>query len=1035
MQWSEEQKEILSGTGNMIVSASAGSGKTTVMIEKIRRLIAGGASLKNMVVCTFTNAAAADMRSKLAKKLAEDGRRAELEFLPQADISTIHGLCGRLIRTYFYHTDADPAFEVLRDGEEAAILNECLDTVLARATGDVFRSLNDALLSDRTDKALRRLVVKLYEYARTRSDPDGWLNDCTRLYDEPETVEQRLRERFAAGRERLSEDIRALAAESEAAGFTRNVTGCAVLTDRLYRRAETPAPRTRIPPEFRELNELLRAMSDRVRKFLAREDEALAAPDAGEARAEADCLVSLVRDLSAEYAAAKRRRGRLDFSDLEHYALEILKSPAGDEIRSRVRWVFVDEYQDVNPLQEEIINRLSGGAELFEVGDVKQSIYAFRLCDPRIFAAKYRKYRLDGGGRAVDLNVNYRSASGVVDGVNEVFLRAMTEEFGGVDYAAAALKCGRGVPGEKVRLKIVPGGAPPAYPAVYSVRDDAGGSGKKHGVAAAAVSDIVSLLDQTVRDGGVARPVKPSEIAVIARSRSETLDEIYAMLRARKIPAAYAMKSRVADSPAVRPLVNMLRLIDNRSDDIMLAACLKSRFGGFTDDELADIRRSGGGTFCEAFDRYAGPLRERLDAFRTRLDRYEAMAATAPVDETAGLIVSEAEYFEYLYSEEDGEALAAALSRFLRLAGEVAVTVPELLEYVDSEPDDDAAAADTGDCVRLMTAHASKGLEFPYVLLVDADRKFRFDDAEGPVIADDEYGLAVKRFDYDARKTERTKLYLLSAAAQRRRMTEEELRILYVAMTRAKEKLYIYAAEKKAGDGPTCFLDWLRPALDAEYVEPGGVPDAPAVRRIPARADAALAEAIRARLSFVYPHRHLPQKTTVTALAEREDEASDRRYEGAGTDAERAAEMGTAYHLVMEHIDFGRPFDGEWARLTATYPAETALCDRDKIRTAAAAMAELSAGYRVYREQPFILDDGGTLVQGVIDVLLTDGTSAVVVDYKTTRTKDLATPAYVFQTGMYARAVRELLGLKVKAVYLYSFYTDRLVPVGAAADA
>lgn len=1050
--WSAEQLRVLADGGNMLVSASAGSGKTVVMIEKIRRLLDRGESLKQMVVCTFTTAAAADMKYKLSKALAEAGMQRELEYLPQAAIATIDGICARLVRSYFYHTDADPAFEVLSEGEQTALQTECLTDVLEHEDDELFAALYEALLVDRTDKRIRELILSLYRFSEIQPDPDGWLRDCLRAYDDPMPVQNELQSILADERAALAAEADALRVDTVQAGFTRNVAACEGMCDWLRRLADRPKLTGRVPDWAETLNDRYKNLAERVKKFLAKEDDWIGAPDAAVARPEAELLVRLTRAFRSEYAAAKRKRGRLDFSDLEHYALEILKSDAAQEIQAGVRYMFVDEYQDTNPLQEEIINRMAARADLFEVGDVKQSIYAFRLCDPQIFLRKYRRYAAGKGGRAYDLNANYRSAQGVVDGVNAVFRQAMTEAFGGVDYTQTQLVCGRKAAGERVRLKLVEEADPPAFPAVYSPRADEGGVGKKYAVARAVADDIVALLEGTTAEGSVRRPVRYADIAVISRTRSQTLAELYSILQDRKIPVAYAVKSRACDNPAVRPIVNMLRLIDNRADDVMLAACLQSRFGGMTPiewgslseaekkelrnpsgltaDELADIRRAcpTADTFADAVAAYAGILQPKLDAFKARLDRYEKLAAEKPVDEVAGIMVSESEYFEYLYSLENGETLAAELSAFLELAGAVAVTVSDLVEYADSEPE--GAAAPAGDCVQLMTAHASKGLEFPYVFLIDAEHKFRLDDAQGPVLCDSEYGLAVQQFDYDAHRTARTKLYCLAAERKKRRMLEEELRILYVAMTRAQEKLYIYA-RKGAATEASC-LPWLTAALQAEPAECGDSVQQPRMTKLTYRPDTTLQAEISKQLDKCKARRKeresrspVVQKTAVTALAEQEDAADGRVYECAHTDVERAAAVGTAYHLMMEHIDFFADFDTEWDKLRQRFPASAAMCDPERIRLAQQHMAKLASGKTQYREQPFILDVDGTLVQGVIDLLLVEDEEAVIVDYKTTRSRALDTPAYRFQTGMYAQAVQSLLKLRVEAVYLYSFFMDK----------
>ena len=1060
--WSDDQLRVLEASGNMLVSASAGSGKTAVMIEKIRRLLVRGESLKNMVVCTFTTAAAADMKYKLAKALADPQTRAEMdprhrqretEYLPQAAITTIDGICARLVRSYFYRTDADPAFEVLSDGEKNVLQAECLSDVLEHADGERFALLYDALLADRTDDRIRAFVRNLYEFSEIQPDPDGWLNDCLRIYDDPQAVADALQQMLRAERTALAAEADALRIDTVQAAFTRNIAACEGLTDWLNRLADRPKPTGRIPDWAQPLHERYKDLAGRIEKFLDKEDAWNAAPDAVAARPEAEVLVQLTRDFRAEYAAVKRKRGKLDFSDLEHYALEILMSDAAEAIQAGVRYMFVDEYQDTNPLQEEILNLLSARADLFEVGDLKQSIYAFRLCDPRIFLHKYRAYAAGRGGQAYLLNANFRSSQSVVAGVNAVFGRAMTEAFGGVNYTETPLTCTRNKQG-RLRLKLIEGTRTETYPAVYSPRADKGGVGKKYAMAKEIADDISKLLYRVPdKDDEKQQPVRPSEIAVISRSRSQTLAELYDILRARKIPAAYTVKSRACDNPAVRPVVNMLRLIDNRDNDVMLAACLQSRFGGMTESEwnalsaaekkdlggpgglteenLADVRRAcpTAETFADAVAAYAGTLRPKLDAFLARLDRYEKLAAERPAEEVAGILVSESEYFEYLYSLENGETLAADLSAFLAMPA-AAGTISDLLEYTDSTEETGAAA---GDCVQLMTAHASKGLEFKYVFLADADRKFRLDDVQGPVLFDSEYGLAVQQFDYDAHQTIPTKLCLLTAARKKQRMLEEELRILYVAMTRAQDELYIYG--HTGGRAETSgYMPWLTAALQSEPAEGGDDIVLPRTTHISYKPNATLQAAIERNLSACITRRQereqnpsVVQKTAVTALAEQEDEADGRVYECAHTDSERAAAVGTAYHLMMEHIDFYADFDAEWDKLRQRFPEAAAMCDPERIRLAQRCMAEFAAGKTQYREQPFILDDKGTLVQGVIDLLLVDGDEAVIVDYKTTRSRDLDTPAYRFQTGMYARATERLLKLRVRAVYLYSFFMDKPV--------
>lgn len=1029
MRFSEAQNRIICGKGNMLVSASAGSGKTTVMIEKIRRLIENGASLDNMLISTYTVAAASDMKYKLAAALTGGDAHMsdELERLPQADIGTLHSFCARLIKSYFYLTDADPAFELAGEAEAAAMKQESAAETVARGGGERFPVLYDALLSGRSDAPLKNLLISLYEFAQSQPDPDGWLDGCLELYERPETVRAALSAAFDERRDVLSARARTLLADTCAAKYTRNIRSCEGLEDYI-RWGVPPAAARGAVGDHPDLNERYKSLKKDIEGYRAERTEAENLPDAAEALADARELVMLVRAFARAYDALKRKKGLLDYGDLEHCALEILTA-GGAEIAGKYKYVFVDEYQDINPLQERIIELISAEAELFQVGDVKQSIYAFRLCEPGIFLRRYAAYRRGEGGEAVELNVNYRSDGGVLQAVNRVFSRIMTADCGGVDYAKTPLTAGRNErTADAVALKVLCGEEAEEFPEVYSVLSDRGA--KISGEAAMVAADIAETLTLS-REG---RPVRPEDVAVIMRSRSPLMYRIAEALRCLGIPAAVCAKERPEGSAAVRPLLNALRLLDNREDDVMLASVMLSPFGGFTADELAAIRAGREGSFCEAAAAYDGALRPRLDAFEQKLDRYHGLSKVMPADELAGLIAGEAQYFEYLYAQENGRALAAEAAAFLSAVSASGHTaaLDDFIEYAAGVPAAEKTTA--AGAVRIMTVHAAKGLEFDYVFFAGAETRFRFDDVSKPAMPHREFGLCVRKFDDAARALQKTKLTELAAITKKKGMLEEEMRILYVALTRARERLYIYGKRSKRYEGEdlsaVCNLNWLLPAFPAvEYVSPDECALSPPERvRLVSRSDPALTEEIRKRLAFVYPHSHRPQKTTVTKAAEA---AEERNYaaESVSCDGERAALVGTAYHLMMEHVDFSADFDREWERLGRAFPEERALCDKEKIRSAALEMRSLSEGYRVYREKEFILGENGLLIQGIIDALLIKNGEAIIVDYKTTRARDLVLPQYVFQTGLYARAAEKLLGLTVKRVCLYSFYLGKIVDI------
>lgn len=1035
--WSSAQTAVIEGEGNMLVSASAGSGKTATMIEKICRLIERGVPLDKMFVATYTVAAAEDMRYKLAVELEKGDERckAALETLPNAEIGTLHSLCSRLIRTRFYLTDADPAFEMLSEQDAALMKNQAVDAVLARGGDDCFTVVYDALLQARSDKPIKRLILDTVDFVRTQPDPDGWLDGCLRLYDDPAAVAAELNAYTQAEREELRGRVRALAVDTQAADFARNVPLCYTLSEYLDGGQLPPRATGRVDPLFADLNERYKACLDDVKAFRDEAERRAGLPDAGDARREAALFVQLVRDTAAAYDALKAEKGALDYADLEHKALEILR--AGVDVP--YTHVFVDEYQDINPLQEEIVNLLARNATLFQVGDVKQSIYAFRLCDPSIFLRRYAAYTRGEGGKAYELNTNYRSDGGVLDAANRVFDRLMTPSFGGIDYRGTArLQAGRPVrTPDAVTFRIVTGEDKPVLPPVYRVESD-GGCGVDP-EAALVARDIRALLESSRGN----HPVRPEQIAVIMRSRTQLLYAVADALELAGIECAVCAKESPAQSDAVRPLLNALRLIDNRDDDIMLAAVLLSPFGGFTAEELAEIPVTD--RFTPSVMRYRGRLSDKLDAFFAKFDEYERLAWFLPADELAGKVASDAHYFEYLYAQSGGRTMAAEAGAFLA-AMSASGHCAQLADYIEYALNAPPVERVTGaGAVKLMTAHASKGLEFDYVFFVGAETKFRLSDADRTVNPDREWGLGVKRFDFSARRIESTKLTELIRLRQKKKMLEEEMRILYVALTRAKERLYIYGKRGKQYEGgdlaPTSNLNFLLPALsNVEYVDPSEVKlTPPTFTRVLSRADAALVREIGNRLAARPAPRTEPQKTTVTKLAtdaldeteaavEAEYVDTERAPKGAGGDA--ATQKGTAYHLMMEHIDFKADFAAEWERLCRKFPLESALCDRADIEACFAIVGKLAEGYTLYREQPFIAARDGLLVQGVIDLLLVKGDEAVVLDYKTTRA-DVAALAhkkeYLYQTALYASAVERLLGRNVTGVYLYSFYKNCLI--------
>ena len=1075
MSFTKEQNQaITSRERNLLVSASAGSGKTTVMIERILSLIEDGASLENMVVCTFTRSAASDMRDKLQNALLKrvgdgtefsEAAERELLLLPTAEISTLHSWCQRLIRNYFYVIGADPAFEIADEEESGAMLNAAVDEAVEEkiAAGDAdFNEFYDVMLSGRTDYALKKLVREVYYYAEAQSDPEAWfLSTATRGLNVPAQSEAVIEEAKIRLKERFLPRAKDLMSRTAEAGFKRNYAAVELLVENILTGGSEPIPTPtgRIPDEFRGLNDEYQALKKAYAKAESALTEFSEAPVPDErTRTFTRILLELTASAKDKYAEEKKRRARLDYSDLEHLTVKLVENPeCAVEIRERYRYIFVDEYQDVNPLQERIISAL-GGASLFLVGDVKQSIYAFRMCDPNIFLRKYTHYFESGFSKPIELNANFRSAKEVLDFANRTFSPLMTESFGKIDYAATAmLTSGAGITGGEVRLNlIVSGGEPPREAGVYSVlMGDGGVKGDAEAEANRVVADIVDLLENgkvNLPDGST-RPVRESDIAVLSATRGLLQGLIHSKLKKAGVNASLSDALEFSSVPEIARLTEFMKYIVFGADDVALAAVLLSPIGNLTEDELALVRLSGDPAekrFFVLCENYAATKTDdtarKLGEFFALTERYRGYAKTHTACEFIGRLVAEKNWFTRVSAGDDPSLKTDALAAFLDhlASSKYGSSVYEYVEYL-SEFSSEADRSPVADAVSIMTVHASKGLEFPFVFLVDTAHGFNFTETFGRVMLDDTMGVCMKNFDETERVVKPNKLTIAAGLKKRRALAEEEMRLLYVAITRPKQGLYVYAtvSEKTAeaiaygaeGFDPEsggCFFDWLAPAFPAygynvyaaeDCTAVGEEAEAPVVRQPD--------EALVAKLNEYYdaPKKNAPEhisvKKSVTAIGKDVEDETATEYL-AGADDDRALEKGNAYHKAMEKADYSLTAKEAADRLRATEPS-FALVDEKEFITAFEAIRARIAGRKIYREKQFVYNPGGTLIQGVIDLLVTDGKTCEIIDYKTSKLSTIESGAYDVQLAAYSLAAEEITGMTAGKASIYSFRGGRFM--------
>ena len=922
MQWTTEQESVINHTaGDLLVAAAAGSGKTAVLVQHVISRImdpVDPVKLSEMVIMTFTEAAAQEMRDRiktaLEEKLREHPDSAELireaGSIQNASISTIDAFCKHFITENYAAIDLDPGFRMGDQGElrllQGDILEDLLEEEYAAGEAD-FLHFVDTFAQGKTDAGIAELIQKLYESAASHPWPEEYLEDC--LAAESADGKKFLLEQLAA---RLRDDAErmgyALSICAEPDGPESYLTNVAQEKQALQYAAaaedlselvlRTQAIRyDRLKPTKSALKTRVTAIRDEVKKDtkdiaglpVALDPEAEEKMEAG-----IECslrgLVRLTKKFSARYQEEKEKRHVLDFSDLEHKALEILyttdaegvrhPSAIADDVAQQYREILVDEYQDSNFVQEELIRALSaarfGRPDVFQVGDVKQSIYSFRQARPDLFLMKYQ----DPDYPKIELSRNFRSRNEVVRAVNRVFHRVMRPMLGGIDY------------NEKVALHYGYPKAPesedidPRYQTellLLEVSKETSEElfGAQMSKEEAESHMIAERIQRLHADG-----VKYRDMVILLRSPGSWADTLVEILGADGVPAYCTSNEGYFDTVEVETVLALLDVIDNPQQDIPLAAVLHSPIYRFTDEELAalvahfgslqaalpqvseanaadgtadgsadvsDCGRAeadavdGPSAENEAKPPLAPALQAKLDHFCADLARYRAMAHYLSIHELLYRIFDETGYDHYVSAMPAGRRRKANLDAMIDMALSFEKTSYKgLFDYIryieklkkyDSDQGEATVFSDQDDLVRIMSIHKSKGLQFPVVFLSGMSRKFNTRSLNEAVLVDAELGIGCDYVDLE----NKVKIPSLKRAAIRKKLETdqlgEELRVLYVAMTRAEEKLILTATtgdiEKliqkypdadaplsgAALESARCYLDWIMMAEGAEKLQ------------------------------------------------------------------------------------------------------------------------------------------------------------------------------------------------------------------------
>ena len=927
----EQQRVIELHNSNILVSAAAGSGKTAVLVERIIRMICDGehpADIDRLLIVTFTNAAAAEMRERIAAGIAarleadpgNEHIQKQSALLHNAQITTIDSFSLFLIRNHFNEIGLDPDFRVADEGEIKLLQQEVLAQLLEDAYAgnfvpealEQFHACVEYFCPGGRESVLEQHILNLSRYAGSFPWPAEWLEERKNDYaagdmealicsDYGQYLTERVNRTVEGCLEKLREVKRLCElpdgpymygelTDAEIEQLER-LTDCKNLEEQA---AKIPAVTfARLPskkddsvdPAKRELAKAIRnsvkdTLSDLSESYFKTPLE-LAVEQGKACREPLRILLDLVLEFDRRLLAAKQERHLIDFSDMEHYALQILlkrekveetgstgtnraetkyrivPSDVAMEYRQYFQEILIDEYQDSNLVQEYLLSAISGEAEghynRFMVGDVKQSIYKFRLARPELFLEKYDTYQETGDLCRIDLAKNFRSRVQVVDAVNDVFSRIMSREIGGIAYDdKAALYPGA----------TYPAAEDPAYgsEALLIRKPEKGereesGIGEQHAegagvlldydnvrqlealAIAARIKQLKGSLKVMEKSTGELRPVRYSDMVILLRTTSGWDEEFKKILEQQGIPVYITSKTGYFGALEVQELLQFLRVLDNPRQDIPLFGVMQSVFGGFTQEEIAQIRSGGEGhsrkrmTLYEALKEVAqsgrtveegeetsagesageeAELSQKADTFLQRIDHYRDLTPFTSIRDLLQRILDDYDYLNYVTALPAGSKRRANVEMLLTKASAFEKTsyfgLFHFIRYMEQleKYDVDYGEADTldenADVVRIMSIHKSKGLEFPVVFVSGLSKRFNMQDANQSLIVDMDLGVAVDYVDSVRRIKNKTLRRAVLSAKMKEDNLAEELRVLYVALTRAREKLILTAVLDKADE-------------------------------------------------------------------------------------------------------------------------------------------------------------------------------------------------------------------------------------------
>ncbi len=1144
-----QQKAIDARDKNVLVSAAAGSGKTTVLVERVLKMVMEEkVDIDSLIIMTFTKAAAASMKEKIYSRIraalkneeleetVKDHLKRQLMKIHGARICTIDSLCMDIVKENFQCVDIDPGFSIADEAEIAMmksdILGEILESHYNNPTESFLKFASN--YTDKDDSKIEELILELLRFAESHPSPDTWLHMLVASYEDAATLQPDLEKEenrwllfFAQMMNSKLESIMDLCLdgivacgenygpenylgnfEYVQAALEKIQGNCFDNRGKLIKETLEEWPGLK-PIRSKDVDEILKeqakeaygAIKEELKKLYDRffyQDLESMYKDMGSCGEIVRELVGLTCELREKLMAEKKERNIFGFNDIAHFALDVLIgydekgnpyfTETADSLAKATVQIIVDEYQDTNRLQDALVTALSaerfGRPDVFMVGDMKQSIYGFRLACPELFIEKYNSYDAYENCERIILDENYRSRKEVVDFTNLIFSQTMTPSVGGIDYNDGNAL----IFGAKFEEPLFD-----MTPEILMINS----SGENAKIAES--YEIAKKIEELVGSGSV----RYSDIAILTRTANNP--QLERCLSDRNIPMVKSANKGFFDTLEIRLALNLLRIIDNPLQDIPFAAVLTSPVVGLDANALATIKtKFEGNGFCmyqgcQAIAENNLSIRrfmEKLEVYRARSDYFDIPYFMDYVLEDSGL-------YHIVSAMPQGESRTANLEFLKSLASNFSKgTYTGLFNFIRYIEEIQKADMDFGqaqvvnadlDAVQLMTIHKSKGLEFPVVFLAVAGKQYNDRDNSKPIVLDADLGVGVEIRDVEEKTKRRTLLMETMIEKKKRDLYAEEMRLLYVALTRAKEKLFIsgtagkmqkqidrWEAEKGCENPPepmseamilsdksymNLIGDCLTKKTDVPFrweiksiedIEVERVAELFNVEEKKASLKAIIDSAEENSedlFSYVYPHEEATKtqvKMTASQLERKETETGEdmafdrgreketeepKSFQAEKSTLSKAAERGTVYHKVFELLDYDKDDISKQIDMLV----EKGLLTEDQKKLIKSEhfdrflksdlglrMKNAYENHCLYREQQFVMgmEEKGELrlIQGIIDAFFEEDGNIILVDYKTDRSTEEEHYIHIYapQQEAYARALEAAKGKKVTEMILYS---------------